>query len=235
MHDPNGPAAGWAPNTPAPQRTQRQRSGRLALGAAGAAGAALVLAAVALLVSVHALNRSGTVPRTVAAGAPSATPAATHDPTVADSSSDDTGTDPAPTDAQTIDPKADYQVAYRGEKLRVQPNCFDGRPVDLDEPRVGSEQSAAELEYRGGCNGEPRDLSGENIDAAATVTSPDAAPQDCAEAIRTAPVTLDFPPSAGTNLCIVTSAEAAGAEGIDQKLALVTIDGIADDGTIALT
>ncbi|HEX5494322.1 MAG TPA: hypothetical protein VFX70_07105, partial [Mycobacteriales bacterium] len=98
-----------------------------------------------------------------------------------------------------------------------------------------SEQSAAELEYQGGCNGAQRELSGENIDAAATVTSPNAAPQDCAEAIRTAPITLDFAPSAGTNLCVVTSAATADAEGIDQKLALVTIDDIAEDGTIALT
>ncbi len=53
--------------------------------------------------------------------------------------------------------------------------------------------------------------------------------------IDTAPLNRNVTPSTGLTLCIVNSSDRAAAQGISQKLFLVTITSIAVDDTIDLT
>ena len=241
MHDPQETGGNTDDTTVSPAPRRRIRHDRTTWLALGTAGIALVVALFSVLVSAVALHRSSNT-HTVAAGSaarPSVSPTDTSGgdpPTSAQTSTDNpvvSTTDASvPTDSETIDPKADYTIAYRGERLRIQPTC-GSRYVDLDEPRVGTGSGNSELSYSN-CSGRQLDNTS-GVAAVAQVTSPDASPGDCAEAIRTAPINLPIPPSAGLNLCVVTSNSEAIAEGISQKVVLLTIDSIAEDDTLDVT
>jgi hypothetical protein len=198
------------------------------------ASAGIVVAAVALgrsddAVTVANAARNQPPPVIPTAEQPTAGPAATGEPT-------QDPTIDAPDDRTTgpteINPTAQFDVAYDGEKLRVRsPDCdnIGGKTyVDLDSPpRVGVAEGSAELNYDGCDPGQVR------IELPfAGVPGPTATPKDCLEAIRTDPGRSPVAPARGMTLCVVTSQDKAAAEGTTQKLVFVTIDAITvDNGT----
>ena len=64
----------------------------------------------------------------------------------------------------------------------------------------------------------------------ATVTA-----NDCALQLRRAPIDNDFAPSKGQRVCVLTSAEAADGQDIQQKIVLLQVDSINADGVLNLT
>jgi hypothetical protein len=201
-------------------------------------GLALFLALVALVVSLFSLSRTGEEgATTVAAATPtSAPPTLTDDPTPTDSMPTDSTatTDPSveptsePTDGP--DPGGVYTAAYQREQLRLQPSA--NRYIDLDEPSGNSTSTAAEFTYSG-YDGQWslhfREL------ALAEVRSPTATANDCALQLRRAPIDDNFAPSKGQRVCVLTSAEAAGSQGIRQKIVLMQVDSIGANGVLNLT
>jgi hypothetical protein len=222
---------------PPPDRDQRPGGSRLA---SLLAGSALVVALIAVGVSLVALSRTADPAPAGATGAPTQ-PSVTTDvgPTGATPTdtlpTDDTATtDPSqeptsePTDGP--DPSGSFTVAYQSEPLRLQPSTQ--RYIDLDEPSGNAASSAAELTYSGYTGDYKlvfRDL------ALASVNSPAATANDCAQQLRRAPIDTAFAPSKGQLVCVLTDREAADDQGIRQKIVLLRVDSIAQDGTLNLT
>ena len=147
MHDPQETGGNTDDTTVSPAPRRRIRHDRTTWLALGTAGIALVVALFSVLVSAVALHRSSNT-HTVAAGStarPSVSPTDTSGgdpPTSAQTSTDNpvvSTTDASvPTDSETIDPKADYTIAYRGERLRIQPTCVQASSTSRRSPAVTS-------------------------------------------------------------------------------------------------
>jgi hypothetical protein len=105
----------------------------------------------------------------------------------------------------TAEPQA--PPAYRTQTLTLSPGtgCSSSRAVDLDEPAVGGPEKAADLNYRWSCTrGVPGTLTftGDEVAEAPTGT---ATPQQCLDAIRTAPISTEVTPEKDLALCAVTN------------------------------
>ncbi len=233
-------AAGASPaaTAPAAPRAGGRRS------AVVLAAAALIVALGALGVSALALARSD---RTAAAGTaaattparrlPSGQAAATPPAAISPASQ---AAEPTPTvSAGEINPSATFETVYQAQKLTIEGVCENNNTkvgnIDIDEPRVGADQARSELQYTN-CSspGYALGYAGPALHIA-RIGSATASPNDCADALRTAPIGLPIAPSQGLSLCIETDAAQAQSEGISQKLALLTVNSIASDGTLAVT
>lgn len=197
-------------------------------------GLALFMAVVAAGISVFALSRSGD---SAGVAAPTtATP-------VPSASVDGTPTGPGPTDATATtepteestseptdgpDPAGVFTVAYQDEPLRLQPSS---RYIDLDQPSGNAPSAASELQYSGFAPAF-KFLFG-NV-SLASVNSPTATANDCALQLRRAPVDPEFAPEKGQLVCVLTDREAADNEGIRQKIVLLRVVSIGQDGTLNL-
>jgi len=133
-----------------------------------------------------------------------------------------------------VRPEADFQLEYEKEALRVAPlqDC-KFRFVDLEGPRGGVSETAAEFGY-GQCGDFAKPRMDVVDDVPISAGDNNAIARDCAEAIRNGPINEPLTPSAQTSLCLLTSATTAEQEGITRKMVLVTIDSIAEDGTLSL-
>jgi hypothetical protein len=227
---PPGPSSG--PRVPAPGG----RPSRLPLLLAGLA---LIVALVGTGTAAVALSRTGDAP---AMAAPTSTPSI--EPTVAPTATDATATtDPLPTDATVTtdpteeptseptdgpDPAGVYTVAYRDEPLRLQPSS---RYIDLDEPSGNSLSSASELQYNGFSPSFKFDFG--NV-ALASVNSATASANDCALQLRRAPIDREFAAAKGQVVCVLTSRQAADNQGMKQKIVLLRVASIGQDGTLNL-
>jgi hypothetical protein len=162
-------------------------------------------------------------------------------PTVPDEGPDSPFPSPG---TEAIIPEANYQLAYDGEVLRIpappEGLCIPGFDeqqslyVDLDEPRVGTTEVNAEFEYTPHCARQKWAFDFEPNVPFSTVSSAQATARDCANSIRSQPITGPVVPQPGTILCLVTSASAAEKQGIPQKLVLLDIRNVAKDGTVNL-
>jgi hypothetical protein len=123
-------------------------------------------------------------------------------------------TAPAPADTGGVNPQANYTLFYEDKELHIPQSV----QVDLDEPRVNV-RNGGDFQYSpyGGFT---------TSNAAAVTRSPNATPQDCADAIQTSPLTKPIAPSESLVLCIQTSAEDASDEGVSQKLARISIKSV---------
>jgi hypothetical protein len=201
--------------------------------------AALAVALIAIITSIVALargpgERSALSPATTST-APRSTESASERSTQPSSRTGEPTVETSVIDTRRVTPDADFQVVYEGQELRVQPmgSCDEQRYVDVDEPRVGATRETAEFSYGKDCSGGVK----AKIDVAdglpvSLVTSESATAKDCAEAIRNGPVNEPLVPSDQTRLCLVTSAEDAQSQGTSQKVALIVVTGILQDGTM---
>lgn len=215
---------------PTPQGPPAPPAGRAPLYVAALA---LVVALLATLVSVVALARTGDDAPGVAAG--TSTPA--PPPTTAGPTGEPTGAptdDPSaePTDEPTgaPDPSGVFTPAYEAEVLRIQPSS--DRYIDLDEPSANARNSTGELYYSSGLP--IGDLSFNDVDVAEIKTAAPTA-GDCVQELRRAPIDLSVVPARGKALCVLTSAGRAASQGIRQKVVLIRMDALADDGTLNLS
>jgi hypothetical protein len=196
---------------------------------------ALVVALVAVVTSLTALVAGGnqeSPPPAEAAPATTSSADQSTEPSVTVESPLSTST----TETRRVTPDSDFQLVFEKQVLHVPPRetCGELRYVDVDEPRSGAEQEIAEFGYGTACGVvKPR------IDVAdelpiSLVQSENATAKDCAEAIQRSPVNEPFVPTEETRLCLITSAEEAQGQGKSQKVALVTVTGIDQDGMMTI-
>lgn len=209
---------------------------------------AQLLALVALAAAVIAILTSVTVlvtrPEPVAASSPTAasTTARSTEPSgersTAPSSVGASSAETSVIDTRQVTPDAAFQLVYEHKEQRVQPPESSGylRYVDVDEPRVGADQETAEFGYGKRDSGLGARAQ---IDVAeglpiSLVESENATAKDCAEAIQNGPVNEPLVPTEKTRLCLITSAEAARAQGTSQKVVLIVVTAISQDGTMII-
>jgi hypothetical protein len=223
-------------NMPATSAPSRPRTPRLAL-------LAFLVSAISLGISTTALLRSpaetepsaaGTVRTCPSTSATDSTdPMSTADPTARSSSG--TGNTLGP--SALPEPTANYQLVYEGQTLTLRPGggCNRSRSVDLDEPAIGAANEARDFQYYWSCNkGVPASLRFSDA-RLASVRGRDATPQDCATAIRTAPVNTNVTPSQDLVLCAVTNGTGAPDEPNRTKIALVVVNTVGADSSLVLT
>jgi hypothetical protein len=233
----SGVAPPELPEPAGPGRGPGSEQRRVALLALVVAGVAVVIAIAAVGVAITALARSDN--GRVAAAGPSPTgvrvPAGTTAPAPDGSAPATTGPAAAPSesDGGIVVPTTEPEVAYQDRELRIQPPsvCGGTRLVDVDEPRVSPEANLAEFSY-GACGTPIAQVDVADGLQISTVPSPTATATDCAKAIRDGPVNEPLTPTAGMNLCLVTSRTQAADEGQSQKIVLLSVLSIAKDGTM---
>jgi hypothetical protein len=219
-----------------PERTRGGR-GRVALG----------LSAIALLVSLLAFGIS-LLALTATGTDDSATPipqqngqTATVVNTPAESETIEAppagNNSPRATDAPLPTASANYTVAYEDRRLILQPNgaecAGNARTVDLDEPAINV-SSGGDMEYQPTyrCEGAPslQFVS----DKVATVVSPDATPEDCAQAIQLSPASQEIAPSQDLVVCAVTDGQGAANEPVRAKVSRIVVTGVGHEQKITL-
>jgi hypothetical protein len=132
---------------------------------------------------------------------------------------------------------ANYTVSYEDKRLTLQPNGADcggnARTVDLDQPAINV-TSGGDLEYSPTyrCEGQPslRFVSNK----VATVVSPDATPQDCAQAIQLSPASQEIAASQDLVVCAVTDGQGAPNEPARAKITRIVIAGVGQEQKVAL-
>jgi hypothetical protein len=161
-------------------------------------------------------------------------PGLSEPPTDHTASPEDTAT---PTDV--LNPQAVYTPVYSGEVLNPQVTGDSQAYVDLDEPRVGADFNKADIRLDVSFRVDVPyfQVTSEADDhAAAEAGSPTLTPEDCADLIRTGPLPDDaqVPAQRGTVLCIATSPTSAAAQGINQRIAVLHVTALGDDGRVTI-
>jgi hypothetical protein len=139
--------------------------------------------------------------------------------------------------AAPLDPKASYPVAYDKQPLRLQVGCSAVMYVDLDEPRSNVNDKHSDLRYDSTCGANAPNLTlGPGADGGSKVASAALTAADCDEHIRSDPLgsRAGVPVRRGLVLCVLTSLADARERGDTQKMVLLEVTGLADDGTAGL-
>jgi hypothetical protein len=196
--------------------------------------AALLLALTAVALSTYAIGiasgsndtnggASAVTPggNTNGGGNPSARAATTSAPTRPTSA-------PSKTSPNELDPKASFTEAYSPmpQRLEIHPGP-NYRHIDLDKPQIDA--GIGDITFGNGAFRFDRGVS------VATAKSADVQPSDCVELIRTAVLPADTSVPAGTpdlTLCIATSITSAKDEGINRKMVVLHVTGVATDDTV---
>ncbi|GAA4686373.1 hypothetical protein Prum_016930 [Phytohabitans rumicis] len=209
---------------------------------------ALLVALGSLMAAWRAVDQAADAKQFALAGGSGTAPGATQPlPVSAAPPSDAAPADAAPTDAPVdpgtpsgtgappLDERTVYTVKYDSETLTLKTtNCSDQMYADLDEPRANVGSAGADLVLNTSCSG-PSFLKLWSGVEGSTSASPGRTPHDCAEAIRTSPLgEAPVPARKGTAICLTTSFEAAQERGDNQRLVLVEITGVADDGAVTI-
>ena len=154
-------------------------------------------------------------------------------------------TPPEPTDepdvnatgaAPELNAQTQYKTHYTDQVMRLPSNCGDEITVDLDEPRVAVDSSAAEIRYTDPCGPTPAYFNlGEGVKGS-EVDSDSVTPIECADRIRTSPLSGENQPiRRGQVFCINTSLNTARSSASTWKMVIVSVTAIAQDGTVSLT
>lgn len=206
-----------------------------------------VVAIAAVLLAVHAFGRAD-MARELAQAADVAPREGDSDPaaddnarSVADDSadadktsdeSDGTGDATATEAPDVLNPRSEYERSYTDQILTPRAGRWSGVGIDLDEPRADVSGTATDLTLDSAAV--PQLIMSYGVSAARVTERLEAA--GCADRIRTGPLPDDehVPAQKGTLLCIATSRSGAADQGIDQRMVLLEVTGLADDGTVSL-
>lgn len=230
-----GKPQGAQPQHPHPAERDVAAARRAAKRAQLLAAAALVVALLSIIVSAMTAISGGDEGSALPAtdSRPTTTSAA-EQPDPSDQQPDSNG-EPTVIDTRRITPDDDFELVKEKQEFKLYPaeEC-DLRFFDVDEPRAGAEREVAEFGYGSDCATiKPHiDITGDS--AISLVDSPNATAKDCAEAVQRAPVNEPFVPTGDTNLCLITSAEAAAQEGTTRKVALVAVVSLGQDGLMTI-
>jgi hypothetical protein len=209
------------------------------------AAAALLLAVVSAGLSWRALDQANDARDIAAAGAVGAQDADGRATQPTATAPQDNGPateepilpeDPAVTPQEPeLNEQTEFKVKYSKELLRLRAECSYQMKADLDEPRVGVD-SREDLIFNMACGGDTSSLVLADGVVGARVDSSTLTPADCADQIRTGALPPQGPTPArqGVVLCVKTSHAAASEQGITQKMVVLEIRGVAQDGTVTV-
>jgi hypothetical protein len=206
-------------------------------------GLAVVVAVVAVLVAVLAVGVAGwavhranvavaATEKLVAGPQPTGevTPAPTE-PAPTDPSTDSPATEPTSEGPATLDPEAAFKPSYEDVGMNVQVTSGGSRTIDLDQPSVDSDpditlqghQQATTISLNSGVTG-------------AMAETTDVPPKECLNRIKLSALAPngEFPLRKGQVYCIQTSQADAQTKGETQKIVVVSVAGISDDGVVSL-
>ena len=219
---------------------ERNRSGRGRV-TVGLSAVALLVSLLAFGLSLLALTAAGSNDSATPIPQQNGEPATAANTTPAESETVETppagDTSPRATDAPLPTASANYTISYEDRRLTLQPNgtsCGGGeRTVDLDQPAINA-SSGGDVQYSPtvGCRGAPslQFVS----DKVATVVSPDATPEDCAQAIQLSPASQEIAPSQDLVVCAVTDGQGAANEPVRAKITRIVVTGVGQEQKVAL-
>jgi hypothetical protein len=220
----------------------RRRSGRRSI-TVGLSAFALLLSIAAMGLSLYALsvassNDSATATPQQSSQSTSAgnTSAGESDAAPTQTASEEQTSEEAATDAPLPTTSANYTVSYDDRRLSLQPsekNCGGQRTIDLDQPAINV-STGGDFEYQPdySCEGSP---SLEFVsDKVAIVVSPEATPQDCAQAIQLSPASQQITPSQDLVICVVTDGQGAANEPQRAKMARIVVTGVGREQKVAM-
>lgn len=219
-----------APSAPRPGSTRAPLV--VAVGALAVAVVAVGVALVAIAQAATAVRRAdaaqSAVTATTAAGPVANNP---NQPRPTQPVSTPT---PAPTPLDVLNPQASFRQLYADQVLNLQTSS-SYLNVDLDEPRVASIDQKADIYVRS--NGVTPAFSFDNEVAAAQTEGTTLQPKDCAELIRTSPLPRSslVPTQRNVVLCIATSATAARAQGIKQRMVILRVTDLNSTGKVTVS
>jgi len=188
------------------------------------------------LTTAHSNDSATSAPQPGAgtASAPNTIPSESNFPT--GTTSDEVPTAPGPaTDAPLPTAAANYTVSYQDKRLILQPNgesCSGGRKVDLDQPAINV-MNGSDIQYTPGCGGEPVTLNFAS-DKLATVVSPTATPEDCAENIQLNAASQELAPSQEQVICAVTDGQGAPNQPARAKIARIVVSDVGQDQKVTV-
>ena len=222
---------------PPPHKSDSRR-GKMTLGFSALALLVAVLAlslSLLALITAHGNDSATSAPQqgTGTVSAPSTIPSESNIPT--ETSSDEQPTAQATaTDAPLPTAAANYTVSYQDKRLSLQPNggaCGGGRDVDLDQPAINV-SNGSDIGYTPGCTDAPS-LNFES-DKVATVVSPNATPEDCAENIQLNAASQKLTPSQDQVICAVTDGQGAPNQPARAKIARIVVSDVGQDQKVTL-
>jgi hypothetical protein len=240
----SGPPAPYSVSPAAPAPAKRARGAVVALGVAALA---LLVAAVSLVVAWRAVDQAGDAKQIALASgtgsaseAPAAAPPSVASeeapvPTEAPATGAPAVPDPNGSGAPPLNEQTVYTSKYEKQELTLKAECSYSMYADLDEPRANVGSSGYDLALTGFCTNRPGYLSlGTGVEGS-TSGSSNMTPKDCAEKIRTAPLgDATVPARKGSVVCLTTSFAEAQEKGDNQRLVLLEVTGVADDGAVTI-
>jgi len=206
---------------------------------------ALLLAAVSMLVSWRALDQATDardIARAGGAPAPQA-PGPAPQPTEPPPTGGPAPEPPPPGDPTTtpdlppLNEQTQYTVKYEKVSLKLQTGCNNSQYIDVDVPRVRNDSTDDDIQFTAQCGAETSYFELPQNTPASRADTPNLTPQDCARLIQTGPLGLNtrVPARKGTVLCLITSLEEAMQRGDKQRIAIVQVTGVADDGAVSVS
>lgn len=212
---------------------------RLLVPGAAVLAVLLSLAAVALAWrarsrATEALDKASSLtvvpPPAQVAGEPPTTGPATE-PAIDDTSE----SAPDDTSAPVLNAQTKFTVKYAGKKLSISTSeCAAPVKIDLDEPRVGVDDTTKDIWIGPHCNAASLTLSLNTGVDGSKAGSPDVQPAECANLIQLSPLPQDSaqPLRTGQVYCLNTSRDAAKVTANSWKMVVLEVTAIAQDGTV---
>jgi hypothetical protein len=134
-------------------------------------------------------------------------------------------------------PAPDYAVGYASESLKFQVGCSAVLFVDLDEPRANVDDQHHDLRYTSKCGTSAPTLAlGPGADGGSEVAPDTRTADECVRQIRTSPLgpRAGVAVRPGLKLCVLTSLRDARERADTQKLILLEVSALSDEGTASL-
>jgi len=235
--EPKQPLPAEQPTAPLPvSKAQRGTSTWIAVGVSLVA---LLLSVISTGIALYAVSRSS---GEKAAAASSAAPGGAS-PTAVGQQSPRPPESPAPSASaaplDVLTATAELKPAYNTQELHPLANSNDYTYIDLDEPRVlqGNEKSDLYVRREYNTSAVPFFVFGRGTNVAVVASKdPNIQPADCANLIRTAPIQPDqrVPAQRETVICVATSLNDALEAGIKQKMVVLVVTSLSDDGRVSI-
>ncbi|MGC5333527.1 hypothetical protein [Micromonospora sp. DT62] len=241
------PSATRAPSAPPPGGARGNRFGAVVLGIAVLA---LLASFGSAVVSWRALDQARTARDIASARSPLVAPTAT--PAGSESSSLPSATGPAgtpdggggpgepprsPGQPPELDERTVYKPKYEAQSLTLNPaDCFTEMRVDLDEPRANVGSNGAEFAMDPDCQSAAPNVQLRTGVAGSEVARAGMRPQECADAIRAAPIANDarVPLRKNGFLCISTNFAKARESRDEWRMVLVEVVSISNDRAVVI-
>ncbi|MFC6017031.1 hypothetical protein ACFP2T_12550 [Plantactinospora solaniradicis] len=208
----------------------------LALGSTVFAWRAIDQAKDAKDIAIGRLPVAGGGPATDAPEAPTAPSTADQGQTPAEATTAPDDVPRSPGEPPELNERTVYQPEYEKQSLTLRARCGYDMYADLDEPRARVDGAGHDLRFTAACGNEPSSLRlGEGVQGSESAR-PGMTPQECVDAIRTAPIAegAKVPVRKASMICVTTNYAAARERGDVWRMALVEIVAVANDGAVTI-